>query len=74
MFQHTCRSLLAASHRGLTSECARIIEEMDDAGLPPGPRAIHVWAYSYIQIGDGTGARRIAKEGKEMYGEWVIGS
>ncbi|GIL47525.1 hypothetical protein Vafri_4310 [Volvox africanus] len=66
------RSLLAASQRGLTGECGRIIESMADAGLPPGPRAIHVWAYSYIQIGDGPGARRIAEVGKEMYGiSWI---
>ncbi|GIL97974.1 hypothetical protein Vretimale_3523 [Volvox reticuliferus] len=66
------RSLLAASQRGLTGECARIIESMADAGLPPGPRAIHVWAYSYIQIGDGPGARQIAEAGKEMYGiSWI---
>ncbi|GLC44065.1 DNA-directed RNA polymerase III subunit RPC4 [Pleodorina starrii] len=66
------RSLLAASQRGLTGECARIVDSMADAGLPPGPRAIHVWAYSYIQIGDGPGAKRIAEAGREAYGvSWI---
>ncbi|EFJ50923.1 hypothetical protein VOLCADRAFT_103709 [Volvox carteri f. nagariensis] len=66
------RSLLAASQRGLTAECARIIEAMSDAGLAPGPRAIHVWAYSYIQIGDGPGAKRTAEAGREAYGiSWI---
>ncbi|KAG2445696.1 hypothetical protein HXX76_000303 [Chlamydomonas incerta] len=66
------RSLLAASARGLTSECSRIIDSMIDAGLQPGARAIHVWAYSHIVVGDGRSARRVAEEAKTAFGvEWI---
>ena len=63
------RSLLAASARGLTAECSRIIDSMIDAGLQPGARAIHVWAYSHIVVGDGRAARRVAAEAKQTVGE-----
>ncbi len=67
------RALLTASARGLFNECARIIDSMIDAGLTPGPRAVHVWAYSYITIGDGRGARKLAQEAAETFGAFGAG-
>ncbi|KAK9823409.1 hypothetical protein WJX72_002547 [[Myrmecia] bisecta] len=50
------RQLGAAARQGRPSDAEAVLAAMQDAGLPPGPRAYHGLVYAYARANDAAGA------------------
>ncbi len=38
-----------AASRGLPDQAEAVVAQLEEAGLPPGPRAYHALAFSYVR-------------------------
>ena len=47
-----CRQLLAAAKDGRTEDATAVLTSMEEAGLPPGPRAYHGLICAHCKAGD----------------------
>lgn len=62
------RRLKAAALQGDTSEAEAVLQQLQDAGLPPGPAAYHSLIFSYVRAGKAEEALQAVRR------EWNAGA
>lgn len=66
-FELLVRRLKVAAQLGDTSETEAVLQQMEDAGLPPGPCAYHSLIFSYVRAGQAEAALQAVRR------EWNAG-
>lgn len=61
-----CRALLSAASSGDVDRAQDILDQMSEAGLEPGPRAIHVLLFSYVKAKMAREALEVARRCREQ--------